>query len=356
MRADRLLSILLLLQVHRRLTAGELAARLEVSERTIHRDMDALSSAGVPVYAQRGAGGGWALTDGFRTNATGLTETEIRTLFLGNPSRLLADLGLGGAAEAALIKLLAAIPSPHRRGAEDVRQRIHIDVGGWHPGGGEPVPALPVLQEAIWSERRVRLTYQPQTGEPRERLVDPLGLVAQGSTWYLVAAVDGGPRTYRVSRVLAVRPTEEPFVRPEAFDLPAYWESSKADFVAGLPRYRALVRADPTLLPRLAFLGRFARVERTDPPDPDGWVPVEIRFQFEEDAVEAILGYGPRIEVIDPPELCDLVISRARATMEWYAAAPRSYEALDAVAAVESAPDAPTVTRSNPSGLSPEAP
>jgi predicted DNA-binding transcriptional regulator YafY len=318
MRADRLLSILLLLQVHRRLTAGELAARLEVSERTIHRDMDALSSAGVPVYAQRGASGGWSLTEGYRTNATGLTESEIRTLFLAKPSRLLADLGLDTASEAALIKLLAAIPSPHRRGAEDVRQRIHIDVGGWHPGETDAVPTLPTLQEAIWSERRVWLTYQPQTGEPRERLVDALGLVAQGSTWYLVATVDGDLRTYRVSRVLAVHPTDEPFARSPGFDLVDYWETSKADFVAGLPHYRALVRVDPTLLPRLAFLGRFARVERTEPPDPDGWIPVAIRFQFEEDALEAILGYGPRVEIVHPPELREKVIARAIATAEWY--------------------------------------
>jgi predicted DNA-binding transcriptional regulator YafY len=322
MRADRLLSILLLLQVHRRLTAAELAARLEVSARTIHRDMDALSAAGVPVYAERGAGGGWSLTEGYRTNATGLTEAEVRALFLAKPSRLLADLGLDTASEAALIKLLAAIPSPHRRGAEDIRQRIHIDVGSWHAGESDAVPTLPALQEAIWAERRVRLTYQPHTGEPRERLVDPLGLVAQGSTWYLVAAVDGDPRTYRVSRVREVRPTEESFVRPPDFDLAGYWEASKADFVARLPRYRALVRVDPDLLPRLAFLGRFARVERTDPPDPDGWVPVAFRFQFEEDAVETLLGYGPRAEIVEPPELREQVIARARATVEWYAAQP----------------------------------
>jgi predicted DNA-binding transcriptional regulator YafY len=335
---------------------------LEVSERTIHRDMDALSTAGVPVYAQRGAGGGWSLTEGFRTNATGLTEAEIRTLFLAKPSRLLADLGLDAASEAALIKLLAAIPSPHRRGAEDVRQRIHIDVGGWHPGETDPVPTLPTLQEAIWSDRRIRLTYQPQAGGPRERLVDPFGLVAQGSTWYLVAAVDGDPRTYRVSRILAVRPTDEPFVRPPDFDLAGYWETSKSDFVAGLPRYRALVRVDPTLFPRLSFLGRFARVERTGPPDSDGWIPVTVRFQFEEDAVEAILGYGPRIDVVEPPELRDQVVARAHATVEWYAtgAAKSSPAYYGAVArteeAVGSSPIAPTVTSSTPSGALPDTP
>jgi predicted DNA-binding transcriptional regulator YafY len=319
MRADRLLSILLLLQVHRRLTAGELATRLEVSQRTIHRDMDALSAAGVPVYAQRGASGGWALTEGYRTNATGLTEAEIRTVFLAKPPRLLADLGLDGASEAALIKLLAALPSAHRRGAEDVRQRIHIDVSGWHPAEADAVPALPILQDAIWRERKLLLTYRPQGGEPAERLVEPLGLVAKGSTWYLIAAVDGEPRTYRVSRIVAARSTEGPFLRPEGFDLAAYWEQSKSDFVAGLPRYHATVRVDPTILPRLRFAARYARVDPEPTPDPDGWIRVAIRFQFAADAREFVLGFGPTIEVLDPPELRDDVIALARAVVARYA-------------------------------------
>jgi predicted DNA-binding transcriptional regulator YafY len=318
MRADRLLSILLLLQVHRRLTAGQLAARLEVSPRTIHRDMDALSAAGVPVYAERGAGGGWSLTEGFRTNATGLTEAEIRTLFLAGPSRLLADLGLEGAAEAALIKLLAALPSAHRRRAEDVRQRIHIDVAGWHPGESDAVPALPTLQEAIWSERRLRLTYQPTGGEPRERQVDPLGLVARGSTWYLIAAIDGEPRTYRVSRIVEAHLSAEPFVRPPDFDLAAHWEASKASFVGGLPRYVATVRVAPEVLPRLGFIGRFARTEPAAEPDPDGWTRVAFRFQFAEDAREVLLGFGPNAEVLDPPELQEAIVALARALVEQF--------------------------------------
>jgi len=321
MRADRLLSILLLLQVHRQLTAGQLAARLEVSERTIHRDMEALSAAGVPVYAQRGASGGWSLTEGYRTNATGLTEAEVRALFLAKPSRLLADLGLDTASEAALIKLLAALPSTHRAGAEDVRQRIHIDVGGWHPAESDQVPALPILQDAIWRERKLLLTYRPQTGDPTERLVEPLGLVAKGRTWYLIAAVDGEPRTYRVSRIAAAQSTEETFTRPDGFDLAAYWDQSKSDFVAGLPRYHATVRVDPAILPRLRFAARYARIDPDpDPaPDPDGWARVSIRFQFPADAREFVLGFGPAIDVLDPPDLRADVLALARATVDRYA-------------------------------------
>lgn len=200
MRADRLLSILLLLQTQRRLTARELAERLEVSERTIYRDMDALSGAGVPVLAQRGNKGGWMLLDSYQTNLTGLNDTEIQALFLAQPARLLADLGLRQAHDAALIKLLAALPSIQRRDAEYIRQRIHVDVPGWHPSKEESA-AFPAIQEAVLSDRQLKLVYQRGDSAVVERLVDPLGLVAKGRVWYLIAGVEGELRTYRVSRV-----------------------------------------------------------------------------------------------------------------------------------------------------------
>src|SRR5262245_37673257 len=201
MRADLRLSILLLLQVHRRMTARTLAARLEVSERTIHRDMVALSGAGVPVTAERGTGGGWRLMEEYRTNLTGLNEAEVQALFLAKPPRLLADLRLDKAAEAAVIKLRAAIPATARQGAEEMRQRIHVDVLGWRRAE-EAIPYLPILQEAIWQERRLRFTYGYERGGTSvERVADPLGLVAKGNIWYFVAAIEGEVRTYRVSRV-----------------------------------------------------------------------------------------------------------------------------------------------------------
>jgi predicted DNA-binding transcriptional regulator YafY len=317
MRADRLLSILLLLQVHRRMTARDLSMRLEVSERTIHRDMDALSAAGVPVYAQRGITGGWSLTDGYRTNATGMTETEIRTLFLGTPSRVLSDLGLDNASEAALIKLLAALPSASQGGAEDVRQKIHIDIGGWH-ASDDQVHLLPVLQDAVWRERRLAITYQPASGEPRAREVDPLGLVAKGSVWYLVARAEGDLRTYRADRVIDARLLDEPVNRPDDFDLASFWEGSKSDFVAQLPRYHAVVRVDPAIVRRLTFVSRYSRIESIAEPDDDGWVRVEMRFQFPEDAREFVLGFGPKIEVVQPDDLRTDVIALARAVVETY--------------------------------------
>jgi predicted DNA-binding transcriptional regulator YafY len=318
MRADRLLSILMLLQVHRRMTARDLARRLEVSERTIHRDMEALGTAGIPVRAERGTGGGWMLLEGYRTNLTGLREAEIQALFLAKPPRLLADLGLDKAAEAALLKLLAALPSMQRTSAQDIRARIHVDVPGWRPSE-ESAPLLPLLQEAVWQERRLRLTYQRGDGTTVERVVDPLGLVAKGRVWYLVGAVEGELRTYRVSRALAAEMTAEPCVRPPDFDLATYWEQSSARFSANLPRYPAVVRVSPALLPRIREGGRFARIEREYPADGDGWARLAMLFEEEHGACEYVLGFAPEIEVIEPDALRERVVRAAEALLARHA-------------------------------------
>jgi predicted DNA-binding transcriptional regulator YafY len=318
MRADRLLSILLLLQVHSRLTARELAKRLEVSERTIHRDMEALSIAGVPVMAERGIGGGWCLLEEYRTNLTGLTEAEIQTVFLMQPSRLLADLGLHQASEAALIKLFAALPRFSRRSAEYVRQRIHVDTASWHRPD-ETVPYLSTLQDAIWQERKLQLSYLRNDDTTVERLVEPLGLVAKGSIWYLIASVEGEMRTYRVSRIQCATITEQSFVRPPDFDLAAYWEQSSAQFKANLPRYAAMVRVSPTILSYMRHVSRYARIISTQPPDADGWIPLSMQFEGEHNAREYILGFGPLIEVLEPPELREKVVQAAESVIALYA-------------------------------------
>jgi predicted DNA-binding transcriptional regulator YafY len=318
MRADRLLSILMLLQVHRKMTACDLARRLEVCERTIHRDMEALGSAGVPVLAERGAGGGWRLLEGYRTNLTGLNEVEVQALFLTKPPRLLADLGLEKASDAALLKLLAALPAMQRNGAEYVRQRIHVDVAGWRQSE-EAVPLLPVLQEAIWQGRKLRFTYQRGDGVAVERVVDPLGLVAKGSIWYMVAAVEGEPRSYRVSRVQAAEIVDEECVRPLAFDLAAFWGESTAHFYAHLPRYSATLRVDASALQRVRTGGWYTRVEREEAPDADGWVPVVVQFDDEHSAREYALSFGPQLEVLEPPELREQVIRAAEGIVSLYA-------------------------------------
>ncbi len=298
MRADRLLSILLLLQVNTRLTARTLAERLEVSERTILRDMEALGAAGVPVTAERGTGGGWGLLQEYRSDLTGLNGAETQALFLVRSSRLPADLGMGRAADAALIKLLASLPIRARRDVEWTRERLHVDGAGWYQSG-EAFPLLPALQEAVWQERQVRLDYQRADGTRVERLVNPLGLVAKGSVWYLVAGAEGGLRSYRVSRVQAACMTDAPCVRPPGFDLAAFWEQSVAELKAGVPRYPATLRVAPDLLARIRR-SRTPRVEREFGPDEAGWTTLCVVFEVEGEACDFIIRQGAGIEVVEP--------------------------------------------------------
>ena len=298
MRADRLLSILLLLQVNTRLTARALAERLEVSERTILRDMEALGAAGVPVTAERGTGGGWGLLQEYRTDLTGLNAAETRSLFLVPSSRLLADLGMGRDADAALIKLRAALSARSRRDVELTRERLHVDGAGWYQSG-EAFPLLPALQEAVWQERQVQMEYQRADGTTLGRLVNPLGLVAKGSVWYLVAESEGSLRSYRVSRVQAVCLTDLPCIRPPDFDLAAFWEQSVAELKANVPRYPATLRVAPDLLARLRR-SRPPQVEREDEPDEAGWTTLSVIFEVEEEACDFILRLGAGAEVLEP--------------------------------------------------------
>ena len=229
MRAQRLLSILMDLQVRRRVTARDLASKLEVSERTILRDMDALSGSGIPVYAQRGTGGGWSLLEEYQTKLTGLSPDEIQSLFASRTTKLMADLGLKKTAETAWTKLQAALPANVRLQADFVQQRVLIDVRGWR-SPSEPVSNLPGLLDALWHDRRVRFIYEGIFSQASERIVDPLGLVARGSTWYLIANRESESRTYRVSRIRNLEILEAAARRPADFDLADYWERSIAQF------------------------------------------------------------------------------------------------------------------------------
>lgn len=310
MRADRLLSILLLLQAERRLSASALARRLEVSPRTVHRDMEALAMAGVPVYAERGARGGWVLPPSFRADLTGLTGDELRALLAATPARLLADLGLGRASDSALAKVLAGLPAVARRDAELMRQRLLIDGAGWHQEQ-DAVPALERLHEALWLDRAATIAYARHDGEAVEREVEPLGLVAKGRLWYLVAAVDGEPRTYRVSRIGRVEILARGARRPAQFDLATFWAASSADFVARLPRFPVVVRVAPDAVRRLWIPGSYARVERVGEPEPDGWLTIDLVLQTEEEACRYVLGFGRQMTVLEPAGLRALVRERA---------------------------------------------
>jgi predicted DNA-binding transcriptional regulator YafY len=280
--------------------------------------MEALSAAGIPVVAERGAGGGWSLLGEYRTNLTGLNEAEIQSLFVTKPSRLLADLNLERAAEGAMLKLLAALPSIYRRGAEYARQRIYVDVTSWQRSD-EAVPLLHTLQDAVWHERKVRMVYERGGCDPIERIVDPLGLVAKGSVWYFVAAVEEGEvRSYRVSRVRNAEVTGVPSERPIGFDLASFWEQSTSQFSASLPRYQMIARVRQDIFPRLRYAGRFARIEHSGQPDQDGWVQVSVRFDVEEMAVEYALSFGAKLEVLEPVTLREKVVEAAKRLVEFY--------------------------------------
>ena len=318
MRADRLLSIVLLLQAHHQLTSRSLAQRLEVSERTIHRDMEALSGAGIPVVAERGSSGGWSLLGEYRTNLTGLNESEIQSLFLTQSPKVLSDLKLQKASEGALLKLLAALPSMYRREAEHARQRIFVDSAGW-AHEDESVPLLPLLQDAIWTESKLRIRYQRGAGcDAVEREIDPLGLVAKGSAWYLVAGVADELRSYRISRISEAEVLDVPSTVPANFDLASYWQQSAASFKATLPNYLATFRVSPSVFPRLRFAGRFARVGEVIEVDADGWLKVSVGFDAEEIACEYALGFGPNLKVIEPLSLKEKVLEMAVAVVTAY--------------------------------------
>jgi len=341
MRADRLLSILLLLQANGRMTARTLAHRLEVSERTILRDMDALSGAGVPVTAERGVGGGWRLLDGYQTKLTGLTSPEIQALFLARPPKLMADLGLQEAAEGAWIKLQASLPIEMRGQAEFVRQRILIDARGWRDSA-EAIASLPVLLEALWRGRRVRFDYERSPDDARERIVDPLGLVARGNAWYLVADKGEQRRTYRVSRITAAALLEEPGRRPSQFDLAEHWERAATEFRDKLPSYHATFLADAACMGWVRYRGRRVEEETRE----GERIRIRIRFDVAEEALQFALALGPAIEVCEPAELRGRVLAAAEEIVQRYRAAAALETMRDAMVS-----PATSVRAADPRGL-----
>jgi len=306
------------------MTAQTLAAELEVSVRTIYRDIDALSAAGVPVYAERGPGGGCELIEDYRTNLTGLTGDEVRALFMLSVPAALDELGVSAELKAALRKLAAALPAARRRDEEMVRQRIHLDWSGWSQPD-EPVPHLQTMQRAAWEDRRLQLTYRLQVGphvEQFERTVDPYGLVAKAGAWHLVCAGDGRMRVYRASRVLDARITDEHFERPTHFDLAAFWKSWCAGQEERRPYYPVTARVAPDLVPLLPlYFGDRIRdtIARTGPPDAQGWITLTLPFERLEAARERILGFGRAVEVLEPQALRQSVIDFATQVVAFYA-------------------------------------
>ncbi|MEU3528211.1 WYL domain-containing protein [Streptomyces sp. NPDC038707] len=307
MRASRLLSVLLLLQTRGRLTARQLADELEVSVRTVYRDMESLTAAGVPVYGDPGHEGGYRLLDGYRTRLTGLTRQEAEALFPAGLPGPAADLGLGTVLATAQLKLTAALPDELRDRTGEIRQRFHLDTSGWY-AEADTTEHLAAVTDAVWRRHRVRVRYRRRRA-PQEvtRTLDPYGLVLKSGRWYLVAARPGHIRTYRVSQILSIRALPEQFERPAEFDLAAHWQSYLAGFDARRHRDEAVVRLSPALLGRLPdliepALARAAR-DSAGPPGPDGRVRAVIPIESVDHAVGMLLGLGAEAEVVAPPEL-----------------------------------------------------
>lgn len=313
MRASRLVQLLLLLQARGRLTAGTLAVELEVSERTIHRDVEALSAAGVPIYAERGPHGGIQLVDGYRTRLTGLTGDEAEALFLSGLPGPAAELGLGTVVAAARLKVLAALPAELRTRASRLVERFHLDAAGWFHAN-ESVPHLGVLADAVWEGQRVTVGYRRAGGEV-ERVIEPLGLVLKAGIWYLVAAAtEGQVRTYRISRFSRVTPSGIAFERPAGFDLAAHWQDSIAAYEREAPRIEITVRVSRDAIGLLADLLGQRAVRAATELEADGsggWRTLRLRVDWPEEVPGRLLALGDRGEVLDPPEIRDRVISLA---------------------------------------------
>ena len=319
MRASRLVNLLLLLQARGGMTGSQLAQELEVSVRTVYRDVEALSEAGVPIYAERGPHGGVRLVDGYRTRLTGLNEDEAQALFLSGLPGPAAELGLGTVVAAARLKVLAALPPELRARASRLTQRFHLDAPGWFRPA-EPVPHLETLAAAVWEERRVTAAYR-RPDRIVDRSLDPLGIVLKAGIWYLVATTDGQVRSYRVSRVEGVTVTEERFQRPAGFDLVAFWEEAIAAYQESLPQIEAILRVRSSAIDWLATsIGDPAWATATRQPDPAGedWVRVMLRVETIESALADLLRLGPRVEVLEPQTLRQAVIDEARAVLSAY--------------------------------------
>ncbi|WP_043625585.1 helix-turn-helix transcriptional regulator [Nonomuraea candida] len=307
MRASRLLSLLLLLQTRGRMTAPELAAELEVSVRTVYRDVEALSAAGVPVYADRGPAGGYQLLDGYRTRLNGLTAEEASGLFLAGLPGPAAELGLAEVAAAAELKLLAALPPEPRSHASRMRERFLLDVPGWYRSGDD-VPHLSEVAEAVWDRRPLHMTYRRWGQQEVDRVIHPYGLVLKGGSWYLVAAPPGGsPRTYRVARILTLETLPGSFSPPDGFDLGAFWRQYAREFRERMYTAEVVIRLAPGRGDLLAYtMGSDvvgAALAAAGEPDPEGWLTLTLPVESLTHARWLLLRMGADVEVLEPAEL-----------------------------------------------------
>jgi predicted DNA-binding transcriptional regulator YafY len=301
------------------MTAAELARELEVSVRTVHRDVEALGAAGVPIYADRGPHGGIRLVDGYRTRLTGMTTEEADALFLSGLPGPAAELGLGTVVTAARLKVLAALPTELRGRASRLLERFHLDAAGWFRAG-ESVPHLAAIAQCVWDGQQLELDYD-RGDRLVTRTLDPLGLVLKAGVWYLVAAHDGQIRTYRVSRARGVAPGGGHAERPPGFDLATYWAESITAFERETPRIEVTLRVRRDATRRLEDIVDFpvldAAVEEPDP-DPDAFRRLRITFDWPREVTGRLLALGGDVEVLEPATLREEIAALAAETLSRY--------------------------------------
>lgn len=307
MRAARLIRMVLLLQSRPAMTAAELAQELDVSERTVTRDAQALSEAGVPVYAERGRAGGYRLVAGYRTGLTGLARDEAEALFLSGLPSALREMGLEDAGSAARLKVSAALLPSLRDASTGVSRRFHLDAPGWYREPATP-ELLPAVAEAVWDDRKVLARYRSPGRETEvERELSPYGLVLKAGVWYLCARAADDFRVYRIDRFTAVTVSDTRFVRDEGFDLPGFWDERAAQFARSILRAEVTLRLSeaaaawlPNAVDRVAALGA---LEAAGPAGPDGWVTVTLPVESLDVAYGQLLALGPELEVLAPAGL-----------------------------------------------------
>lgn len=319
MRASRLLTIQMLLQTRGRMSAQALAEVLEVSVRTLYRDVDQLTAAGVPIYAEQGRNGGFQLMEGWKTTLTGFTASESQAVFMSGLAGPAAELGLGQQVVDAQLKLMSALPAHQRDDAQRVQARFHLDPADWYREA-DPVPHLSTVAAAVWQDRQLRLRYDSWKAEV-ERTVHPLGLVLKAGVWYLVATSDGKPRTYRISNILDAEMLDKASTRPKRFDLSAYWSESIRRFEADLYTGHAVVQATPQGVKQLRQLSSaVAKALAAQLSQQPAIEPLRLKIPIEslEHASYQLLRMAPDVEVVSPVALRKAIVQRLKAIQACY--------------------------------------
>jgi predicted DNA-binding transcriptional regulator YafY len=320
MRASRLLTIQMLLQTRGRMSAQALAQLLEVSVRTLYRDVDQLTAAGVPIYAEQGRNGGFQLVEGWKTALTGFTASESQAVFMSGLAGPAAELGFGQQVVDAQLKLMTALPAHQRDDAQRVQTRFHLDPADWYREA-DPVPHLATVATAVWQDRQLNLRYDSWKAEVA-RTVHPLGLVLKAGVWYLVATSEGKPRTYRVSNILNATVVDKASTRPKRFDLPAYWAESIRRFEADLYQGHAEVQATAQGVKQLRQLSSaVAKAVAAQAPAPQAGEPVRLKIPIEtlDHASYQLLRMAPDVEVVSPVALRRAIVQRLKAIQACYA-------------------------------------